>query len=319
MDSAARHRCLSTVDRLVLERGELDPLEFLLAMGCLDYADYREWRQRRRRELQSALTIPVEEVTAALAHAQAYAAEQHLSIEPCPPTAWDQDQGPLSIGPSPTLEEDLVPLAVRTLGARARDYVAPLWAQLAGRLEGRLFTPGWPNLHASYAHAQAQAWNKVALAIEAELDARAHPLLLVRLAEAYARQSRREDARRLWTRLCWEHPQTAAQTLARAPGDEGIAQRWREFISVDVELPPEDFPAWLLIADLAQRSHVPPALAPDTHTGRAYTAVYQLVSTDGEMTARAALHGLRPDLLKIFLDRRRAAYDAARRFRIATG
>ena len=77
-----------------------------------------------------------------------------------------------------------------------------------------------------------------------------------------------------------------------------------------LELPPEDFPAWLLIADLAQRSHVPPALAPDTHTGRAYTAVYQLVSTDGEMTARAALHGLRPDLLKIFLDRRRAAYDA---------
>src|SRR5256886_15800034 len=35
MDSTARHRCLSTVDRLVLERGELDPLEFLLAMGCL--------------------------------------------------------------------------------------------------------------------------------------------------------------------------------------------------------------------------------------------------------------------------------------------
>ena len=35
MDSTPRHRCLSTVDRLVLERGELDPLEFLLAMGCL--------------------------------------------------------------------------------------------------------------------------------------------------------------------------------------------------------------------------------------------------------------------------------------------
>src|SRR5256885_1758931 len=103
MDGTARHRCLSTADRLVLERGELDPLEFLLAMGCLDYADYREWRHRRRRELQSALTIPVEEVTAALAHAQAYAAEQHLGIEVCPPTAWDQDQGPLSIGPSQTL------------------------------------------------------------------------------------------------------------------------------------------------------------------------------------------------------------------------
>src|SRR2546429_1879139 len=51
------------------------------------------------------MTIPVEEVTAALAHAQGYAAEQHLSIEPCPPTAWDQDQGPLSIGPSQTPAE----------------------------------------------------------------------------------------------------------------------------------------------------------------------------------------------------------------------
>src|SRR2546429_8340276 len=102
MDSTARHRCLSTVDRLVLERGELDPLEFLLAMGCLDYADYREWRQRRRRELQAALTIPVEGVTAALAHAQAYAAEQHPRIELRPPTAGGQNQRPLAIRPPPT-------------------------------------------------------------------------------------------------------------------------------------------------------------------------------------------------------------------------
>src|SRR5438874_9068819 len=122
MDSTARHRCLSTVDRLVLERGELDPLEFLLAMGCLDYADYREWRQRRRRELQSALRIPVEEVTAALAHAQAYAAEQHLSIEPCPPTAWDQDQGPLSIGPSQTLAELCSQRLVRPGDRRQGDW-----------------------------------------------------------------------------------------------------------------------------------------------------------------------------------------------------
>ena len=105
MDSKARHRLLSTVDRLLLERGELDPLEYLLAIGGVDYADYREWRHRRRPVLQSALRLPVEEVTAALAHAQAYAIEQRLSVEVCPPTAWDQDQGPLSVGPSRTLAE----------------------------------------------------------------------------------------------------------------------------------------------------------------------------------------------------------------------
>src|SRR5438067_8007478 len=79
MDSKARHRLLSTVDRLLLERGELDPLEYLLAIGGVDYADYREWRHRRRPVLQSALRLPVEEVTAALAHAPAYAIEQRLS------------------------------------------------------------------------------------------------------------------------------------------------------------------------------------------------------------------------------------------------
>lgn len=184
-----------------------------------------------------------------------------------------------------------------------------MWAELAERLEGRLFTPSLPNLHTSYAHAQAHAWNRVTIAIEAELDARPHPLLLVRLAEAYARQSAREGARRLWTRLCWEHPQTAARTLARAPGDEGLAQRWREFIGSDVELPPENFPAWLLIADLAQRNHVPPTLAPDNGIGRIYAAVHALVTTDGAMPARAALHTLSPELLKIFLDRRRALYE----------
>ncbi|TLY79111.1 MAG: hypothetical protein E6K41_13160, partial [Gammaproteobacteria bacterium] len=83
MDSKARHRLLSTVDRLLLERGELDPLEYLLAIGGVDYADYREWRHRRRPVLQSALRLPVEEVTAALAHAQAYAIEQRLSVEVC--------------------------------------------------------------------------------------------------------------------------------------------------------------------------------------------------------------------------------------------
>lgn len=394
MDSEARAQCSSTVDRLVLERGELDPLEFMVAMGCLDHADYRQWRHRRRPELQSALTIPIEEVTAALAHAQAYAAEQELTVEFSPPTAWDQEQRPLSIGASKTLtelcsqrlvrprnrrqadlfqdsartvaleavnralaehrlvaahsalerldeladtqrlvqeyhrliwgvessstrpaerfrelEEEVVPLATRLLRARARDFVAPLWAQLAERLEGYPFAPGSPNLHASYAHAQAQAWNRVVLAIEVQLDVHPHPLLLVRLAEAYARQSGREAARRLWTRLCWEHPQTAAEILSRAPGDEGIARRWREFTSADAELPPEDFPAWLLIADLAQRSHVPRTLAPATPTGRLYAAVHELVSSDGAMSARAALHALRPELLRIYLDRRRAVYE----------
>src|SRR5271166_6928195 len=101
MDSKARHR-MSTADQLLLGRGELDSLEYLLALNYLGYAEYRDWRYRRRPELQSALKMPVEEVTAALAQAQTYVAAQGLTVEICPPRAWNEDQGPLFLGPSKT-------------------------------------------------------------------------------------------------------------------------------------------------------------------------------------------------------------------------
>jgi hypothetical protein len=380
---------MSTADQLLLERGELDALEYLLALDYLGYAEYRDWRYRRRPELQSALKVPVEEVTAALAQAQSYVAAQGLIAERCTPRAWNEGQGPLFLGPSSTLtelcsnllvraqdrlqgdlfqdsaraiciqavrtaiaehrfdaadaalmrlseisdtqvlidgyrrlihaaeprsgvpserlrelEEEVGPLAARHLGTRARDYMAQLWTGLAERLQNHPFAPASPKLHASYAYAQAADWARAAAAIEAEADAGRQPLLVVRMAEAYARQSNREAARRAWTRLSWEHPQTAAQVLADAPGDPRIARLWREFVNAELELAPEDFPAWLLIADLAQKSHVPPALAAEDRTGRVYGAVHRLVSSDGDMSARVALHALRPDLLKVFLERR---------------
>lgn len=112
MDSKARHR-MSTADQLLLERGELDSLEYLLALNYLGYAEYRDWRYRRRPELQSALKMPVEEVTAALAQAQTYVAAQGLTVEICPPRAWNEDQGPLFLGPSKTLAELCSKLLVR--------------------------------------------------------------------------------------------------------------------------------------------------------------------------------------------------------------
>ena len=74
----------------LLERGELDSLEYLIALNYLGYAEYRDWRYRRRPELQSALKMPVEEVTAALAQAQTYVAAQGLTVEICPPrSSWN--------------------------------------------------------------------------------------------------------------------------------------------------------------------------------------------------------------------------------------
>lgn len=236
MDSNARHQ-MSTADQLLLERGELDSLEYLLALNYLGYAEYRGWRHQRRLELQSALKTPLEEVTAALALAQAYVAAQGLTAETSLPRAWNEDQAPLIVGPSKTLTElcskllvrprdrlqgDLFQDSLRTivlntinsaltehrfdaaraglvrhLGIRARDYMAPLWAELAERLENYPFSPSSPKLHASYTHMQANDWSRASAAIEAEVDSGRYPMLLVRMAEAYARQSRREAARRV--------------------------------------------------------------------------------------------------------------------------
>jgi len=201
------------------------------------------------------------------------------------------------------LEESIAPLALRRLGAWARDYLTPLWADLAQRLAGVPFSPAAPQLHASYAWARAYDWPQVAQVIETEAHATEHALLLARLAESYARRRLREKARSAWTRLYWEHPQEAPALLAQSTGDPWLAQRWWEFAALDPELAPNDFPAWLLFADLKQRDHVPPALAPDNAAGQVYEAVHRLVETDGELSARVALHALRPDLLKLYLAR----------------
>src|SRR3970282_2893863 len=118
------------------------------------------------------------------------------------------------------------PLAWRCLCPRARDYLSPLWSDVAAALSETAFAPDTPHVHASYAHAQARQWSAVATSVEGAPDWPRHAALVVRLAEARARQGEENSARLLWAKLCWDHPETAPAILADAPGDPVVPPAW---------------------------------------------------------------------------------------------
>jgi hypothetical protein len=374
---------LFVADRLIFDRGELDPLEFLVEVGFLDERDYRDWLAGRRSDLQSALLCDVNEVIRALVQTKAYLLRQGLTAT-SRAHGDDETTGKRRLGSSPgfvevcalrwvpvraqldlfqdsalalaeqsartalashrfddietelervrllggdtsayrrlvtatterigdvkealaSLEREIEPLAVRHLAELAREYLAPLWGSLAQRMPADRFDPSAPQLHPSYLLARAGLWQQVVEAIECVPGWQSQPVLLGRLAEAHSRLGHPEASRRLWSRLCWEHPEEAIVLLAQAASDPILSRRWREFTDLDPELPARDFPAWLLIADLRQRELVPPHCAPDDEIGRAYSAIHHLVSRHEDLDARRVVRDYNRHLLEHYLARR---------------
>lgn len=83
MDPSADLQALT--DRLLLERGEFDAIEFLLRRGWLDCADRLAWRRGELASLQAALGAPLPEVIATLEAAIRYAKSQGLRRQARPP------------------------------------------------------------------------------------------------------------------------------------------------------------------------------------------------------------------------------------------
>lgn len=205
------------------------------------------------------------------------------------------------------LEDIVTPLASQNLGNHAFAYLTTLWRSLARQLRGTQFSASAPKLHASYANLMATQWQSVIDDVESEPDWQRHSVLVTRLAEAYARASNRPAARRAWALLCWTHSDAAAEALGAACADPLLARRWREFSDAEPELPSRDFPAWLLIADPAQRGFVPSSLAPQSATGAAYAAMYRLVLHADDIAARKDLKAYSADLLEHYFAARSKA------------
>ena len=202
------------------------------------------------------------------------------------------------------LEDVVTPLAAKLLGHCAFAYMAGLWQSLARRLDETPFVPATPNLHSSYADARAGQWRRVIDDVESARGWREQPALVARLAEAHARSSDRQAARRLWALLCWTHPTAARAELDAGCADPLLARLWHEFRDTEPELATCDFPAWLLIADSFQRGFVPPSVVPDSAAGRAYAAMYRVTSNADDIDARRELSAYSGDLLQHYFKRR---------------
>lgn len=195
-------------------------------------------------------------------------------------------------------------LAEELLGHRARDLVTPLWVGFAEQLSGQAFVPGHPQLHASHAWARAGRWDAVRDAVEAELDWRNHPSLVLSHAEACWRRRQAAAARCDWMWLCWEHPSAAEHAFAnRAFPDRRLSDHWSRFGDLDQALATEDFPAWLLIADPAAAA-VPPEVAPSDERGAPYRLLHALTGDGDTISRRQELAEIHPGLLEMFLAQR---------------
>jgi hypothetical protein len=162
-----------------------------------------------------------------------------------------------------TLQDQLAPLAERLLGRHARDFLTPHWRRLTQRLAGRAFDRERPLLHASHTCAQALDWAGTRGAIEREPLWQGQPVLLARHALACERLRDRSAMFASWCRLCWEHPDAAAELLdtTGAPILQ-LGLYWQAFQGLEQELPVGDFPAYLVLSHAGFAPYAPAAREP---------------------------------------------------------
>ena len=84
----------SEVDRLLLDQGEYQPLEYLLQEGRLSYTDYEAWRSGQLEYLDEALFGDPEHISQQLAEAEDYLQRRGWEVEPGRYKAWHGARSP---------------------------------------------------------------------------------------------------------------------------------------------------------------------------------------------------------------------------------
>jgi hypothetical protein len=213
---------------------------------------------------------------------------------------------------SPRARHDLIagitPTARRQLGSHARELLAPLWRELAAGVASRPYTPGEPQLHASFALAQAQDWAGVHQSVLAERDWWLHASLCIRLAESAFHRRRRVEGLSAWCRGCWRSPQEAVGSIGLLPE---LTPLWQQFTDEDSAeedaiLQDADFPAWLLLHEPGLALQLPQELATgDTPAEEGYRLIHRWLAArrekrrDEEMALRRQLQGSHTPLFRL--------------------
>ena len=211
------------------------------------------------------------------------------------------------------MEREWVPAATILLGARRRDFLAPLWRDIARALGPARFDPNRPESHATRAYREGLDWKHLRQSVLAVPGYETEPVLLARLAEAHWRLHDRANAIESWFALCHLAPEVFERVIEGADfPDWALRSAWRVALEQDFEpeMTPEWFPAWMLL----EEPGLPAALAPrrtDDDPSRAFDATMSLLvhpSLDGHgIELRRSLQAIHPGLLERFLATRARA------------
>ena len=208
------------------------------------------------------------------------------------------------------MEREWLPAASALLGARRRDFLAPLWRDVGRALEPAPFDPSRPERHASRAYREGLDWERVRRSVLAVADHERQPVLLARLAEAEWRLRNRVQAVGWWFALCRLAPE-AFERLIEAPEfpDWALRTAWRLALEHDPEpgMTPAWFPAWMLIEEPGLAGVFDPRRL-DDDPSLAFDAVMALLAhpepDERGIELRRALQALHPGLLARYLAKR---------------
>ena len=144
------------------------------------------------------------------------------------------------------MEREWIPAASALLGARRRDFLAPLWRDIGQALEPAPFDPMNPARHASRAYREGLDWERMTRSVLAVPGHEEVPVLLARLADARWRMRDRAEAIETWFALCRLAPEEF-ERLIETPDfpDWALRSAWRIAAEGDPEheMTPEWFPA----------------------------------------------------------------------------
>ena len=182
------------------------------------------------------------------------------------------------------LEHDWLPAASAFLGRAAREFLAPLWRDVARALEDAPYDPTRPGPHASRAWARCGDHEAVIRTVRATPGHDSNPDLLGTLADAFFRLHERPAAMECWFALCRLDP-GAFERRIRAPDfpDRATARAWREARNSDAleeDLAAAWFPAWVLIAAPTLAPSLPEASGDDAPS-RAFNVLRALQREHG--------------------------------------
>ena len=211
------------------------------------------------------------------------------------------------------MEREWVPAASALLGARRRDFLAPLWRDIGRALDPAPFDPGNPERHASRAYREGLDWERMRRSVLAVPIYENEPVLLARLAEAHWRLRDRARAIESWLALCRLAPEEFEQLIDASDfPDWSLQHAWRvaQEQALEHEMTPAWFPVWMLLEEPGLAGVLAPRHT-DDEPSRAFDLVIALLIhpdlDERGIELRRSLQNIHPGLLERFLAKRARA------------